>query len=126
MVVAASTVAVKRSRGPFGSAYRSWYCARVIRGSTFDEAVDARHARIRRDPPRVVVERGEVRGAGRRSVGPDRDRDRRELALAERVTQSIERRAGRDVRRQDARVRGVEADVEERGAEQQQERQASG
>jgi hypothetical protein len=121
--VAASTVAVKRSRGPFGVGVQELVLSEGHPRIDVHEAVDARDAGICRDPPRVVVERGEVRGAGRRSVRPDRDRDGGELALAERVTESVERRARWDVRREDARVRGVEAHVEERGAEQQQERQ---
>ena len=48
-----------------------------------DEAVDAGHARIGGEAARVVVQGGQV-GRGRRgAVGPHREDDRRELALAE-------------------------------------------
>ena len=88
-----------------------------------DEAGHAADALIRRDPSRVVVELGEVGGARRRAIRPDRERERRELAFAELAAQEIERGPGRDIGRQDRRVRGVEADVEERGAEQEQQRE---
>ena len=86
-----------------------------------DEAVDARDVRIRRQPARVVVERGEV-GRGRRgALGPDRQDDRRELALAELAPEPVERRARRHLGRQDRGVGGVEPDVQERRTEQQEE-----
>ena len=88
-----------------------------------DEALDAGHPRVGGQAARVVVERREVGGARRGAVGPDRERQRRELALAEGTRESVEGGAGRDARRQDRRVRGVEPDVEERRAEQQQDRQ---
>ena len=86
-----------------------------------DEAVDAADPRIGGDPSRVVEQARQVVGAGRRAVGADRDGDRRERALPELALEAIERGARRDAGRQDAGVRGVEPDMQERRAEQEQQ-----
>ncbi len=79
-----------------------------------DEAVDARDVRIRRQPARVVVQRREV-GRGRRgALGPDRQDDRRELALAELASEPVECGTRRHLRREDRGVGGIEPDVQER------------
>ena len=66
-------------------------------------------------------------GIGRRAVGPDRQHDRRELALAELGLEPVEGGARRRrLGRQDRGVRGVEPDVQERRAEQEQEERGSG
>jgi hypothetical protein len=88
-----------------------------------DEAVDPRYTWVRGDPPRVVVQRGEVGGARRPVVRPDGDGDRREFTLPEGVAKPIEGSTRGHVRGEDARVGRVEPDVEEGRAEQQQERQ---
>ena len=86
----------------------------------------ARHAadpRVGGEPARVVVQRGHVR-RGRGIAGrADGDDEGRELALAELPGQDVVGLAGRHRRGEDRGVRGVEPDVEERNAQQQQERQ---
>ena len=76
---------------------------------------------LRRDPAGVVVQRGDIAGGRRRAIGADGEGDRRELTLPEGIAQPVEGSARRDVRREDARVRRVEADVEERRTQHQQE-----
>ena len=87
------------------------------------EALDAGDARVRLEASRVVVERREVLRAGRIAGRPDRQHERGELALAEVGRETVEGRARRHARGQDRGVRGVEADVQERRAEHQQEQQ---
>ena len=93
-----------------------------------DEALHARDPRIRRQPPRVVVQRGEVSpgsvaGAGRSGsrARSARTRPRRTRPRDGRRRRAMARSAGRI-----EAVRGVEPDVQERRAEHEQEQRASG
>ena len=88
-----------------------------------DQGVDAADPRVGRESARVVEEDGHVVGRGRRAVRPDGQHDRRELALAEGGGQAIERGPGRNRLGEDRRVGGVEADMQERQAEQDEDRE---
>ena len=95
LVVAASASWTNRSRGPPGAVEQLVLLQGQPRVDV-DEAGHAADARIRREPARVVVELGDVVGGRRRAVRPDRERERRELALAElAASRSNEAREGR-------------------------------
>ena len=86
-----------------------------------DEAVDAGDVRIGGQAARIVVQRREIGRGGRAALGPHGKDDRRELALAELGLEPVERGARRHLGREDRGVGGVEPDVQERRAEQQEE-----
>ncbi len=88
-----------------------------------DEAVDPLDPRVGREAARVVVQRGEVRRLGRGTGRPDREHDRGELALAEVRLEAVEGGPGRDLGRQDRGVGRVEPHVEERRAEDEEQRE---
>ena len=79
-----------------------------------DQPADPDYTRIRGEPARVVVQGGDVRRTGRRAGCPDRQRQRCEFALTERVRQPVEARSRWNARGKDGRIWRVEPDVEER------------
>ncbi len=87
------------------------------------QAVHPGDAGVCGQSPRVVVERGQVLRRGRRAGRAGGDDDRREFAFAELALEPIEGDPRRDRRRQDRGVRGVEPDMQEGPAEEQQEGQ---
>ena len=118
-----------RRTGPAGrpgSRTGAGTASRVSAGIDVDVARDARRPAGR--PPGAATTRtarrrssGVVAGPGR----PDRDHERRELALAELAREDVVGLARRDPGREDRGVRGVEPDVEERQPEDEQQRRAS-
>jgi len=92
-------------------------------GVDVDQALHPGHPGIRGQPARVVVEGGQVRVVGHVALHPDRQDDRREGALPEGGDESVVGGTRRDGGREDRSIRGVEADMEERRAEEQQDRE---
>ena len=86
-----------------------------------DETCNARDPGIRCEPPRVVVQPGDVAGIRRGPAGTHGDDDRREGALSELPGEDVVGLTRRHGRRQDRRVGGVEPDMEERDAQQEQD-----